>query len=143
MFNGSLLQHIKDIEVWNQKLRSEEWVPAATIMDAQFQVDTFQNRYNQLHTVNHTLLDRGKALCEQTAQLDHALFRGTSSPHVAQTVESLRVQMGNAISRMDVLCRPRLAQTKDCLQYYLLEQKSITVCEGGGVRVEGCEGGGV
>ena len=98
-------------------------------MDAQLQLDAFQREYEQFHARHNELVAGGQGIAKEINELDSIMFGEKSSMHPAVVcVEELVKRLEKSVRSMDEIAAPQLQQFKDCLQFYLLEQRGNRVC---------------
>ena len=120
------------LESWTQEQEHSDWEPADNTMDAQLHLDAFQRQYDQLISSHNDLIARGRSITDELAQLDLVMFGSYgdgSTRHTAVVkVEGYVTRLEAACYKMKSVSKEKIKKLKDCLQYFLLQQRATKVC---------------
>lgn len=128
-------QHITVQDLWTEEQsRKTDWEPSNNIVDAQQLLDSFETRYDELHAGHQELVSRGRRIADEIVQLDSVLFGGPGGqggsgvvhPAVV-TVNELVRELEQSVAKLERVASPKLQQLRDCLQFYLLQQRANKV----------------
>ena len=101
-------------------------------MDAQLHLDAFQRQFDQLITSHNDLVTRGRSIAGELAQLDLVMFGtygdGSTRHPAVLKVEVHVTKLEAACYKMKSVSKERMKKLKDCLQYFLLQQRATKVC---------------